>query len=55
VSKIVELDKLTKAIADADIRLKSIQTNIENIDKEISVLSPRKIELEQNLDFHKRS
>jgi septal ring factor EnvC (AmiA/AmiB activator) len=54
VSKIEELDKLDKAIKDADIRLKSIQSAIEQIDKEISVLGPRKTELEQNIQFHKK-
>jgi len=55
MSKIEELDKLDKAIKDADIRLKSIQAAIEGIDKEISVLAPRKSELEKNLEFHKKS
>lgn len=55
MSKIEELDKLDRAIKDADMRLKSIQTNIEQIDKEIAVLSPRKTELEQNIEFHKKA
>lgn len=54
MNKIEELDKLDRAIKDADVRLKSIQANIEQIDKEIAVLSPRKSELEQNIEFHKR-
>lgn len=54
MSKIAELDKLDKALKDADIRLKSIQSAIEQIDKEIAVLSPRKTELEQNIEFHKK-
>lgn len=54
MSKIEELDKLDKAIKDADLRLKSIQTNIEQIDKEIAVLGPRKLDLEQNIEFHKK-
>lgn len=55
MNKMEELDKLDRAIKDADIRLKSIQANIEKIDKEISVLSPRKLELEQNIEFHKKA
>lgn len=55
MGKIDEIDKLIKAIADADIRLKSIQCAVEKIDKEISILGPRKNELEQNIEFHKRS
>lgn len=55
MSKIDELDKLTKAIADCDIRLKSIRSAVEQIDKEISVLAPRKLELEQNIEFLKKS
>jgi chromosome segregation ATPase len=55
VSKIEELDKLDKAIKDAEIRLKSVQANVEMIDKEISVLEPRQKELEQNIEFHKKS
>ena len=53
VSKIDQLDQLDKAIKDAHIKYKSIETNIEQIDKEIAVLSPRKSELEQNIEFHK--
>jgi CII-binding regulator of phage lambda lysogenization HflD len=55
VGKIEEIDKLTRALADADIKLKSIIANIEKIDKEISVLGPRKNELQQNLEFLKSS
>ena len=55
MSKIEELDKLDKAIKDAEIRLKSIQNGVEQIDKEIAVLDPRRNELEQNLEFHKQS
>ena len=54
MSKIEQLDKLSKAIADADIRLKSIQMNIEKIQAEVSVLSPKKTELKQNIEFHKK-
>ncbi|HEY5234907.1 MAG TPA: hypothetical protein VIJ14_01915, partial [Rhabdochlamydiaceae bacterium] len=55
MNRMEQSDKLLKAIADADIRLKSIQAAIEGIDKEISVLAPRKSELEKNLEFHKKS
>lgn len=55
MSKIEELDKLDRVIKDAEISLKSIQNNIEKIDKEISVLDPRKNELEQNIEFHKKA
>lgn len=55
MNKAEQLDQLDKAIKDADIRLKSIICNVEQIDKEISVLSPRKNELEKNIEFHKRS
>lgn len=55
MNKIEELDKLSRAIADCDIKFKSIQANIEQIDKEIDVLTPRKGELEQNIEFHKKA
>ena len=55
MSKIEELDKLERAIRDSEISLKSIQSKIEEMDKEIAVLSPRKTELEQNLEFHKKA
>lgn len=54
MNKVEKLDQLDRAIKDCEIKLKSVQTNIENIDKEISVLSPRKAELEQNIRFHKK-
>lgn len=55
MGKMEELDKLDKAIKDAEIRLKSIQNNIEQIGNEIAILSPRKNELEQNIEFHKKA
>jgi chromosome segregation ATPase len=55
VSKIEEIDKLDRAIKDAEIKLKSIENNIEQIDKEISVLTPRKSDLEKNIEFHKKA
>jgi hypothetical protein len=55
VNKIEENDKLSRAIADCEIKLKSIQANIEQIDKEINALTPRKAELEQNIEFHKKA
>ncbi len=54
MSKIEELDKLERAIKDSEIRLKSIQSAIEQIDKEIAALTPHKRELEENLEFHKK-
>lgn len=54
MGRLDECDKLDKYLKDADIKLKSILANIEKIDKEISVLGPRKNELEQNLEFHKK-
>ena len=49
-----ELEKLDKAIKDAEISQKSIQDNIDIIHKEINTLNKLKNELEQNLEFHKR-
>lgn len=54
MSKIEELDKLDRAIKDAEVRLKSIQASVEQLDKEINLLTPRKNELEQNISFHKK-
>jgi hypothetical protein len=54
MNKLAELDQLCKVISDSEIRLKSVLTNIETIDKEIAVLTPRKNELEQNLEFLKQ-
>ena len=55
MTKIEEMDKLDKDIKNADISLKSIQCHIEQVDKEISALGPRKHDLEQNIEFHKMS
>jgi hypothetical protein len=55
VNKIEELDKLDRAIKEAEINLKSVQQNTEQMAKEIAALSPRKLELEQNIEFHKKS
>ena len=50
-----ELDRLDKAIKNSDISLKAILINIEKIDNEIAILAPRKLELQQNIEFHKKS
>lgn len=55
MGKLEELDQLTKAIADGEIRLKSIQNNIEKVGIEIATLTPRKSELERNIEFNKKS
>lgn len=52
---IVELDRLDRAIKDANIRLSSIRINIDQLDREISILGPRKLELGQNLEFLKQN
>lgn len=54
MNKIQELDKLDRAIKDAEIRLKSIRTSIDQIDKEIAILQPHINELEQNIGFLKK-
>jgi chromosome segregation ATPase len=54
VNKAEELDKLDKEIKTAETSQKSIQTNIDQLSKEINILNKQKIELEQNLEFHKR-
>lgn len=54
MGKIEELEKLDKAIKDAEASLKSIQANIEKIANEIGTLTVRKMELQQNINFHKK-
>lgn len=55
MGRIDDIDKLDRAIKDAEISLKSIFNNIEKIDNEINILAPRKNELEKNIEFHKKS
>jgi predicted nucleic acid-binding Zn-ribbon protein len=54
MSNVADLDRLIRAIKDAEIRLSSIKTSVENIDKEILALTPRKAELATNLRFLKQ-
>ena len=54
MNKTEELDKLDKAIKNAEASQKSIQINIDQLSKEINILSQQKNELEENLEFHKR-
>ena len=54
MSLTTELDKLTRALKDADISLFSVKARIEQLDKEIAILAPRKNELEQNIEFLKK-
>ena len=49
-----DLDRLSRAIKDADISLFSVKARIEQLDKEIAILAPRKNELEQNIEFLKK-
>lgn len=50
-----EIDKLDRAVKDAEIRLKSIRHNLEKIDHEITVLEPLQRELEENIEFLKKT
>lgn len=54
MSKIEQLDKLEKTLKDAEIHLKSIESTMEKIDKELVALGARKNELENNIAFHKK-
>jgi chromosome segregation ATPase len=54
LSKLEELDRLERALSDAEIGLKSILLNLEKIDNEIAILVQRKNELTQNIEFHKK-
>jgi len=54
VNRAEQLDQLDKTIKNAELSLKSIQNNIDQLLKEINILNPQKIELEHNLQFHKR-
>ena len=49
MSRQQELDKLDRAIKDADIRLKSIKNSLDVIEKEINQLTVLEVELAQNL------
>lgn len=55
MTKTEELDQLTKAIKDAETSQKSIQTSIDQNVKEINILNQKKLELEENLEFHRRA
>jgi chromosome segregation ATPase len=54
MSKLIELDKLDRVIKDSKIRLGSIKTNVELLDKEINALEPRRFELERSIGFLKQ-
>lgn len=54
MSRQQELDRLDRAIKDADIRLKSIKNSLEVIDKEINQLTVLEVDLEQNLTILKQ-
>ena len=55
MSTLQDLDKLDRAIKDAEFRLKSIEAKLSDIDQEIAVLEPFQTQLEQNIDFLKKS
>ena len=55
MSNLQELDKLDRAIKDAEFRLKSIEANIVKVEHEINVLIPFQQQLELNIDFLKKS
>ena len=49
-----ELDKIDRTIKDLEIRLGAIKNSVGQIEKELSVLKPKKLELEQNIRFQKK-
>lgn len=54
MNKNEQLDKIDRTIKDLEIRLSGIRTSLGQIENELSVLSPKKTELEQNLRFQKK-
>lgn len=54
VGKAQELDKIDRAIKDAEIRLRTIKANVDLLDREINILSPLEAVLEENLGFLKQ-
>lgn len=50
-----ELDKLSRATSDAEIRLKSIYAALDKLQHEISVLTPLELQLQENITFLKRA
>lgn len=55
MNKIEQLDLITRELKNSEIRLKSVEATVEQIDKEIAALEPRKTELERLLGFHKKA
>lgn len=54
MGKLVELEKLDKAIKDGEIRFKTVKTNIESLDKEITILETLEDQLNQNVNCLKQ-
>ena len=54
MSRNEELDKIDRTIKDLEIRLSAIKNSVGQIEKELSVLNPKKLELEQNIRFQKK-
>ena len=54
MSKLVELEKLDRAIKDGEIRIRTVQNNIDQLTKEIDQLTTLEKQLEENLDCLKK-
>lgn len=54
MSKQIELEKLDRAIKDSQIRLCTVKSNIELLDREVETLSRLEVQLESNLKCLKK-
>lgn len=54
MTKTQEINKIDGLIKDALVSLNNIRTLIDQIDKEVALLSPNRIILEQNIEFLKK-
>jgi chromosome segregation ATPase len=54
MSQAEELDKIERALKDAELKIKSVEANLEKLDNEVETLTPLKSELHKNIEFHKK-
>lgn len=54
MSKVVEIEKLDRAIRDGEIRIRTVQSNIEQLSKEIEAITTLQEQLEDNLKCLKK-
>lgn len=54
MSKVEDISKADRAIKDLEVRINTIKTSLDVVEREIDVLSTAEVQLEENVNYLKR-